>query len=241
MGRPNMDAPASICRKAGMEMKRICFIAVWLLLLALPLGGAWATETDTASAQQSEGSATLIQAGALTGPRTIPSVVTLYSAEDDVWTQLETMLLEGMTARKEILDISSLQILYNEENKALLKETVSKVINDNPQFFYVDTCQYTYGTYFSYVSPKYNNALNTDEAVAAFAAAVQTALRRVDADMSNLEKALVLHDYLVETCAYNWAVATGQTDYPLKYTVPMARWSIGTQCVRAMHWPISIC
>ncbi len=83
----------------------------------------------------------------------------------------------------------------------------SNVINDNPDLFFVSS-SYSYNYYpstgkIAYIFPQY--AMSSDEIADAkiiFNAGVERALAEVDDSMSNLQKALVLHDYIASEGIY---------------------------------------
>ena len=122
----------------------------------------------------------------------------------------ETYILEKLRARAESIDISEYQIL-EEDFGAVYRG----VINRNPELFYVSSGCYYYTSsgYVVSVLPMYRLE-GTSEQVAAFEAKMEEALSLVDDSMTDLEKLIVLHDYLVRNIAYNWNVATGSGAAP---------------------------
>lgn len=82
----------------------------------------------------------------------------------------------------------------------------TKVVNDHQDLFYVSSSiyyRYTSGGYIYDVTPEY--VLTEEEHSAAmqvFNSGVNRALSYVDDTMTDLQKALVLHDYLCDICLY---------------------------------------
>ena len=76
------------------------------------------------------------------------------------------------------------------------------VINEHPDLYFVSkSLEYSYsGTKTISIKPQYIN--NLDDA--AFKRETQAALSSVKPGMSNLQKAIVLHDYLVVNCEYDY-------------------------------------
>ena len=155
--------------------------------------------------------ADLIQSGSLTGPQTLPDEVSLLVNEAGAM----DALYRGMLAKQDSIDIFQYGI-----NRSQIGDLYSKVVNDHPELFYVHTgYSYSYaGTNIvADVKPYYHDGreiggrptrnLKSDEAAAAFNAAVSAAMAQVKSGMTDLEKALVLHDYLIVNCKYDWAVA----------------------------------
>jgi hypothetical protein len=143
--------------------------------------------------------------------------VTLYDA-DSTETQLYERLLAGMQGKQTSIDIRDLQIPCDDAGQEMVRSVFSSVVNDNPELFYVlapyggyatyvDSLQ---GYYWVTVAPTYDDYY-TEERMQALEERVNTALAQVSDDMTDLEKMLVLHDYLVLHCAYDWEVATKGT------------------------------
>lgn len=158
--------------------------------------------------------ADLIQSGSLTGPQTLPDEVSLLANEAGAM----EALYKGMLAKQDSIDISQYGIPTSQ-----IGTLYSTVVNDHPELFYVHTgygYSYTSTNMVASLSPYYHDGrvingrptrnLKGDEEAAAFNAAVSAAMAQVKSGMTDLEKALVLHDYLVVNCGYNWAVATGK-------------------------------
>jgi len=87
------------------------------------------------------------------------------------------------------------------------------VLNDHPDLFYVKSeVRYSYYSTSCVVNltPTYISGLNES----AFKTAVADALSFVDSDMTDIEKAIVLHDYLVLNCEYEQGKITDQSYSP---------------------------
>ena len=121
---------------------------------------------------------------------------------------LEEIIVEGL--RNVEAEIS---IPYGKMTEAEIKTVYFATVNAHPEFFYV-------GNYVSYsilngyivgISPQYDEKLSQSSVIAAFNARVDKILAETIAPgMSQVEKALSLHDYLVLHCAYDWNVANGR-------------------------------
>lgn len=112
--------------------------------------------------------------------------------------ELEEYLYQQMKARKEKIDVASYQI-----NTEMMGKIVSGVLNENPDLYFVNrgfSCTHYAGdTLTLSVLLTYDNTLND----AAFQKATKEALAVVESGMSDLEKAVVLHDYLAVNCEYD--------------------------------------
>lgn len=109
-------------------------------------------------------------------------------------------IVQSLLERKEEIDISQYQIpvLY-------IDQVISETLNENPQFFYVsfDDC-IVEGTTAMSVIPIYEGSREEIAyASAAYEQAVAKALAGIDSSMNAMEKAFVLHDYLVSHCEYD--------------------------------------
>ncbi len=94
----------------------------------------------------------------------------------------------------------------------VVRETFRAVVNDHPEFFYVENgySYYTDGSgNVTALKPYYIDAMMTPEVEQAFDQALNQAMEVVEGVSDPLEQALLLHDYLAVHIDYNWAVATG--------------------------------
>ena len=120
----------------------------------------------------------------------------------------EAVILQGLQEKEQTIDISSFH-LTSEEASSIYME----VVFSHPELFYVKTGARIgiVNGYSSAIMPYYIDELLSPEAQAAFNARVDKILAETIApDMSRVEMALSLHDYLVLHCAYDWNVANGK-------------------------------
>lgn len=115
-------------------------------------------------------------------------------------------LIAGMKAWESSIDLSSYEILLDEV-KALYIDT----INYNPDLFYVSNASYFYNPdtkMVTSVEPIYNTDNYSKADVEKYNAARDAAFAEALPDtsgMSDLQKALALHDYLAQHMYYNYA------------------------------------
>lgn len=118
---------------------------------------------------------------------------------------LEEIIVEGLRNVK-----AEISIPYGKMTEAEIKTVYFATVNAHPEFFYVgNSVGYTLsGSYVTSFSPQYDEALSQSSVISAFNARVDEILAETTAPgMSQVEKALSLHDYLVLHCAYDWNVA----------------------------------
>lgn len=120
--------------------------------------------------------------------------IVLFSAD-----AAERTILNGLQNRQERIDISSFGL-----TKETLKPVYVKVLNNNPKLFYVAS-QWSMWVdnagNVTAVAPKYLEQYDASSS-AKYEAAVNEALKSINNQMDDVEKALALHDYLVLSCAY---------------------------------------
>ena len=120
----------------------------------------------------------------------------------------EAVILQGLQKKEKTIDISSFH-LTSEKASSIYME----VVFSHPELFYVKTGARIgiVNGYSSTIMPYYIDELLSPKAQAAFNARVEEILAETIApDMSPVEMALSLHDYLVLHCAYDWNVANNQ-------------------------------
>lgn len=189
-------------------MKKKHFAAL-LLVLLLALGTSAQVLADEPDAEgelrdepPKEG---VFQEGSFSGPQTIPGepMAVAESWEED----LKAMILEGWTARKKEVDISSLRIPKSELNRYW--DVLHTLQNDHPELFYVGIDSvWNNGTIFVRQDLTYRTIEGgLDKAISDFNAAANEALSQIQGLTDPVEIALVLHDWLVLKCEYNWTVA----------------------------------
>jgi hypothetical protein len=161
----------------------------------------------------------LLQEGDFDAPVTIEATLPSYyssSTEQTTEEKLYDILLAGLKARDAEIKFTSLNLPYTDSGKQTLENVFSRVINDNPELFYVAKkygIKYNSKNYIVEVDPTYcRTEEETTPKSAEMKSAEQAALTNISSGMSDLEKALVLHDYLVEHITYDWDVATGGTE-----------------------------
>ncbi len=127
--------------------------------------------------------------------------ITTYSMNltaDTNLSEIEDYLYRQMKKRNEIIDVQSYQISIEEMGKI-----VTGVLNENPDLYFVNRSyrfsHYEGDTLTIEVKLTYDNSLNEE----AFQKAVEEALLVVKSDMSDFEKAVILHDYLALNCEYD--------------------------------------
>lgn len=121
------------------------------------------------------------------------SVYSVFAQSDEV----EEYLYLQMLNRNKSIDVSKYKISVDSWG-----DLVSGVLNEHPDLYFV---QRNYrassnGTYITSISLTYDDTLND----AAFKQSVKAALSCVNSQMSDLEKAVVLHDYLTVNCEYDY-------------------------------------
>ena len=187
-------------------------------LLALGLAAVPALAAGEESAVSEYVQASVFKGGACSGAQSVPGQAQLLTDEQEE--QLYKLLLDGLKAKADKIDISAVNLKFLDDREILIK-VYEKVTNDHPELYYVTggfgSSGYSGGIYIE-VRPNYDEELlNTDSE--AFFEAVDAAMSQVEESMTDLEKALVLHDWLVLRVAYNWDVATtGSTDSHVPYT-----------------------
>lgn len=99
-------------------------------------------------------------------------------------------------------------------------ETIySNVINDNPELFYVSS-SYTYNYnkstgVINHILPEYvMTKAEINQAKIIYEAGVEKALSQVDDSMNDVQKALVIHDYIANKATYPYISADNSNDMP---------------------------
>ena len=181
--------------------------AVLILMLAVLSSTAWAAGTELESGTCE---VDLFQCGSLEGAQTVPGEVSLLVADEE---GAYRCIYEGLLAKQTEIDVSEFKIPVSE-----IMSFYERVINDNPELFYVGNgLRWWYsGSTVSRIEPEYLEGLPADAEIR-MEQAVAAALSLVEPGMSQAEKALVLHDYLMDTVTYDWVTAT--TGQPVDRTV----------------------
>ncbi len=123
-------------------------------------------------------------------------VISVYSIA--AYSEAEEYIYQQMLLRNEKIDISQYNIPAARE---ALNSLVSGVLNEHPDLYFVNqNCSAeTNGTILTVLIVTYDSSYDD----AAFRGAVEAALATVEAGMSDLEKAIILHDYLAINCEYD--------------------------------------
>ena len=133
-----------------------------------------------------------------------------YETEEDLIRETASRIDAAIKADEFYVDLRDLGLSY-EDDIELVRTAFARALYDNPEridlspLFYISSS----GVRIYYVTLVYSED-HTAEKEALFEAAVSRALACVTESMSDLEKALVIHDYLAVLCEYNWEIATGQ-------------------------------
>lgn len=127
--------------------------------------------------------------------------VSVYSAsaQDD---EVMEYLYREMLARNTMIDISGYDISSDDSGRAVVKSWVSGVLNEHPDLYFVEGgyTSWNNGTIITAIAFTYSDAYDDE----LFRQNVAAALSRVDSQMSELEKAVVLHEYLTVNCEYDY-------------------------------------
>jgi hypothetical protein len=205
--------------KRGNTMRKLIqgtlVLAASLCVLAFQVSAAAAPGgSDSGAEQRVDVQVELFQEGSFDTVFSEPSYgIDLYaSSSSTVEDKVYDLICTGLKNRAATISLSSVSLAFNDDDEALLLRAFQRAVNDNPDLFYV-VSNFGYSGSSSKITtltPTYSSAYTAADTVK-YQAAVSAALELVDRSMSDLEKALVLHDYLVTTCAYNWDVATGKS------------------------------
>lgn len=201
-------------------MKKIFAPVLVLLALLAVMPAAMAQDAPPAEFQPE---VQLIRLGCPDAPRTVPNGgAALFALTQSQEQQLYNTILAGLEARSAAIDISKFGLMadayWQGEDRDLLSKVFWKVCNDNPQLLYVSATSFSgkyadssYSTiHITTLKPVYDEFYD-DEKIAQLNAVADEAMACLDGDMSDMEKALVLHDFVAERCAYDWQTATTGT------------------------------
>ncbi|MCM1297479.1 MAG: InlB B-repeat-containing protein, partial [Muribaculaceae bacterium] len=114
----------------------------------------------------------------------------------------EEYVYEQMLARSGRIDLTAYKLPYDNSGVEALSNLVYGVLNVHPELYFVER-RFSYssnGSIITAVLLTYGNTYDD----AAFQRNVATALSRVSDQMSDLEKAIILHDYLTVNCEYDY-------------------------------------
>lgn len=124
------------------------------------------------------------------------------SLNEDTLNSLKKTIYNSLVSYSSKIYVSTYRIAIDE-----FQIIYANVINDNPDLFFVSS-SYTYSynsstNYLTSVTPEYAmSKTEFDNAKIIFENGVQNALSQVDDSMSDVQKALVIHDYLANIATY---------------------------------------
>ena len=118
----------------------------------------------------------------------------------------------GLKNTNDYIDIS--QIGLTDKDSSLLANIYKKVLDDHPELFYAKSgysCQSLDGMIYRFNPMYYNIAPeDIDRMMKELETEINIALAQIEGVTDPVEKAFILHDYLVIHCGYNWETATNQ-------------------------------
>lgn len=176
----------------------------WILCLIIL--GLMTGMVDAKNLEYAEAHAELLQEGSITA-----ITPTAETAADET---IYDVLYQGMLNCEESIDVSRFNIsgATVEEMQAKIKAIYTETVNSHADLYYVTSSfEFFYDSTKVYkVMPNYDSALL--ESKEQFLEKTDWILSTyLGEDMTDLEKALALHDYLVLNCAYDWNVANGNS------------------------------
>lgn len=176
--------------KKTLAILFLCF-ALFFATAAMAAEEVTAPEAETAFADLSDW---VLQAGGF--PRAAAEVI-LFEGGDTSEEAVKAVLLAGLLARSEEIDISAYSLTID---TALTYYT--QVLNAHPELFYVGSGMgYSYyGTTIFAIRPVY---LYTEEETAQLNARAEEVLSGLEEGWTDLQKLLYLHDWLVTHCEYD--------------------------------------
>ncbi len=173
-----------------------------------------------------------IQDGYIATPEAVISIPNFYSpqASNNI-TSSKTLddykddILESWdTYSDNKIDISDLNITTSAEDLAMLQLFYSNLLNDNPEYFYVKSnLSYFYSTatgVLQSIVPQYSfNASEIPGLAEKFNSAVNTAMSLIDESMSDIDKLIALHDFIVLNAEYDIETyETHNNNHPTSFT-----------------------
>lgn len=139
----------------------------------------------------------------------------LYTASEYAWEDaLVERIVDALESYEQTIDVSSLNIPYTDETWDAVNEIYQNLLNSNSYFyasggmsaslsdiFYSLTLRYS-GSYYNADGTLNTAAIEADRL--AYDSRVAYMLSHAKAEMSDLEKALAIHDVLVRECDYDY-------------------------------------
>lgn len=165
-------------------------------------------------------SITRAQAAVIVSRMADPSLranMTLTKTADPRADTLYDLILTGITERvgardDAVIDISSLGLSnrIDGEDRALLHQVYRDVCGDHPELYAASFSYIVYGDdasipdgHLSGIKPCYYDFVSNEQADAELEAAIERALAQTEGVTDPVEKAHILHDYMVLNCSYN--------------------------------------
>ena len=132
--------------------------------------------------------------------------ITMYALEqENERTQLKTEFLLALQQEEEILDVSSYDLSIDDVDA--VKILYAELLNEHSELFYVSSeIRYSYYVSSGKLANIYLSYLGTTEAERKeYIKKVELATGEITSGMTDVEKALVLHDFLAQNCAYAYS------------------------------------
>ena len=174
------------------------------LIEVVPQAETEKPEVRSATVECTDG---LLQAGGFLKLAETPGTAALQSS-DALYPEAKAALVAGLRARQEEIGIEGLGVPI-----ADILAVYQNVVNDHPEFFFVDN-GFSYNhtdTEVISLIPKYKESY-TEANSELFETVVDEIVAKLEPDWTDLQKLLFLHDYLVTHCEYE-NLAPGQTEY----------------------------
>lgn len=138
--------------------------------------------------------------------------------------QLKTMIFEAAIGFEAFCDISSFQIPLTSRTNEVLSDIVYK---NDPEVFHIQEISFTYRvsgqkeiiTQINFVAYKYEKDAYEKRLAACRRAADELLDGIVDSDLTDVQKALLLHDRLAVLCAYDYASCLTGNVPEQRYTI----------------------
>ena len=151
-------------------------------------------------------------------PTILFETCSIYGAENSWKSTLESRLYSAMDQIETTVDLSDLYRIYGETAVNGLQECFEEVKNENPDLFYVESYSYNYSNsnekewvvtlryrkeYCSDANQSIPDKEKIETARTEYQDGMNRALASVDDAMSDVEKVLAIHDWLVRECDYD--------------------------------------
>ncbi|MCM1568489.1 MAG: fibronectin type III domain-containing protein [Roseburia sp.] len=173
----------------GMKVLLRIFVGIVIVLLyALPVQ-AEELQTKTGSMEG------VLQAGNLLEPTEGIMAYSLYSDTS----QAEQAIINAISLIEDSVDISEYEIQSSD-----MADIVRRILNNNPQFFYMQSYMWTYNTNSgNVISIKFTYYDSASELKAVYEANVSSLLAQVNDSWTDMEKIVFINDYIATHCVYD--------------------------------------